>query len=68
MQEGSVKAYSTALLYALTANGKTMTWQAHVYENENGIASILIQSGYEGGTLKETTRTYDCGKNSHRYE
>lgn len=64
MQEGSVKAYSTALLYALTANGKTMTWQAHVYENENGTASILIQSGYEGGTLKETTRTYDCGKNA----
>lgn len=50
MQEGSVKAYSTALLYALTANGKTMTWQAHVYENENGTASILIQSDCEGGT------------------
>lgn len=64
MQEGSVTAYSTALLYAQTANGKIMTWQAHVYENENGTASILIQSGYEGGTLKETTRSYNCGKNA----
>ena len=64
MQEGSVKAYSTALHYALTANGKTMTWQAHAYENEDGTASILIQSGYEGGALKETTRSYNCGKNA----
>lgn len=62
-EEGSIARYETPVLYTLAANGNTMQWQAFVFENTDGTASTLTQSGYEGKTLKETTRRYDCGKN-----
>lgn len=55
--------FELPLLYGVSKTGKIKQWQAKVEEHENNTASIIIESGYVGGKIRETSKRIKKGKN-----
>jgi len=50
-------------LYGVSKIGKVKQWKARVEENEGGTATIIIESGFVGGKIKESRKVIRKGKN-----
>ena len=51
------------ILYGMSKKGKVKQWQAKAVEHDNGTASIIIESGYVGGKIREIPKVIRRGKN-----
>ena len=41
------------MLYGMSRLNKVKQWQAKVEENDNGTATLIIESGYVGGKIHQ---------------
>ncbi len=51
------------MLYGVSRVGKVKQWQARAEEHDNGTASIIVESGYVGGKIRESPKLIKKGKN-----
>ncbi len=51
------------ILFGVSRVGKVKQWQAKAVRHENGTASIIIESGYVGGKIREIPKLIKKGKN-----
>jgi len=54
---------SLPMLYGVARTGKVKQWQAAVQGNDDGTATIIIQSGYVGQKITERPKVIRKGKN-----
>ncbi len=54
---------SLPMLYGVSRVGKVKQWQAAVQGNDDGTATIIINSGYVGGKIREIPKVVRKGKN-----
>jgi len=50
-------------LYGLSKIGKVKQWKVSVVENDDGTATMIVQSGYVGGKIRDIPKTIRKGKN-----
>ena len=51
------------MLYGMSRLDKVKQWQARAEENDNGTATIIIESGYVGGKIQSKPKLIRKGKN-----
>jgi len=51
------------ILYGVSRVGKVKQWQASVHSNDEGTATIIINSGYVGGKIRDIPKVVRKGKN-----
>jgi len=58
-----VDEFSVRMLYGLSRIQKVKQWQARAVENDDGSATIFVESGYVGGKIQSKPRHIKEGKN-----
>ena len=51
------------ILYGVSRTGKVKQWQASAQSNDDGTATIIINSGYVGGKIRDIPKVIKKGKN-----
>jgi DNA ligase-1 len=55
--------FEAPILYGLSRIGKVKQWKTKVVAHDNGMASIIVYSGYVGGKIREMPKLIKKGKN-----
>jgi DNA ligase-1 len=55
--------FEASQLYGLSRVGKVKQWKAKVVQNENLTATMIIETGYVGGKIREIPKLIKKGKN-----
>jgi len=58
-----MEIFELPMLYGISRVGKVKQWQAKVELNENGTATIFIESGYVDGKIQSKPKLVAKGKN-----
>ncbi len=55
--------FEAPMLYGLSRVGKVKQWKIGAVENDDGTATMLVQSGYVGGKIRDIPKPIRKGKN-----